>query len=77
MVLLLLKFFFLDLIDFFKYFRCQDLDFSALDELLQEQGSQPTSGHAEEAAVDVHVVLQREAGTNSFRKPFANDAGSG
>jgi hypothetical protein len=53
------------------------MDFTTLDELLQEQGPQSTPGHAEEAAVHVHVVLQRKARTNFVRKPLADNAGSG
>ena len=45
-----------------------------MDQLLQKQGPQPTSGHAEEAVVHVHALLQREARTDFVRKSESVDA---
>ena len=56
-------------------FRRTNVDISTMDKLLQKQGPQSTSRHAEETALDVHVVLQREEGRNIGRKSIALYAG--
>ena len=57
--------------------RCPALAVAALDKLLQVQGPQPAPGDAQEAAVDVHVVLQRATGADPGGAPAAQHARRG